>query len=155
MPRPARAVILTATNSSHAETLSMPGHPQYRITGNESGVGRTLEVANADGSWSKVGDVSVRADQNSTTVDMAEVNGALKDRGFDPIGPLDTSLPGTPIDAPQPAFTSLKPIKMCFKSAGRPWRAAGRQTPQPLSSQLPPLTKNLVSPLALPVAVHS
>ena len=36
--------------------------------------------------------------------------------------------------------TSRNPIKMCLSVAGRECRAAGRQTPQPLSSQEPPLT---------------
>ncbi len=36
--------------------------------------------------------------------------------------------------------TSLNPIKMCLSDSGRECRAAGRHTPQPLSSQDPPLT---------------
>ena len=36
--------------------------------------------------------------------------------------------------------TSLNPIKMCLSDSGRGCRAAGRHTPQPLSSQDPPLT---------------
>ncbi len=41
----------------------------------------------------------------------------------------------------QPASaTSLNPMRMCLSDSGRGCRAAGRHTPQPLSSQDPPLT---------------
>ncbi len=41
---------------------------------------------------------------------------------------------------PSISATSRNPISICFNSDGRECRAAARQTPQPLSSQEPPLT---------------
>jgi hypothetical protein len=98
----AASVLLGSTNSNHDQTLTIPGHPQYRITGKEDMVGRTLEVQNADGGWEPIGTISVGGVQGGpTTVDMTEVNDVLKDRGFEPVDLGDTSLPGTPIDGPK------------------------------------------------------
>ncbi len=58
-----------------------------------------------------------------------------------------------PNDSRAHSRTNLKPIRMCLRPPGRVWRAAGRQTPQPLSSQEPPLTMALSPPTG--VAVHS
>ncbi|MGI9418329.1 MAG: polymorphic toxin type 17 domain-containing protein [Geminicoccaceae bacterium] len=91
------AGIVVPTNSSHDETLTIPGQPQYRITGKESELNRTLEVQNADGSWEPIGRVAV----TRGGVDQAAINEILKDRGFEPIDPLPTSLPGTPTDGPK------------------------------------------------------
>ncbi|MGI9493776.1 MAG: hypothetical protein ACR2QF_15375, partial [Geminicoccaceae bacterium] len=43
----AGAIVLMPSNSSLDQTLSIPGHPQFRITGKETEITRTLEVANA------------------------------------------------------------------------------------------------------------
>lgn len=43
--------LVIPSNSNHDQILTIPGKPQYQITGKESEVGRTLEVQNADGSW--------------------------------------------------------------------------------------------------------
>ena len=93
--------ILVPTNSSHDQILTIPGHPQYRISGKESEQGQMLQVKNADGGWDDVGSVYVTGDQNGTTVDMTEVNAVLEDRGFEPITLPDTNLPGPPLDGPK------------------------------------------------------
>lgn len=75
-----------------------------------------------------------------------------RDDDVDPVWVLD--LPeGYPSGTLAGSSTSRNPIRTCLIPAGRPWRAAGRQTPQPLSSQEPPLTMKRPSPAA--VAVHS
>ena len=71
---------------------------------------------------------------------------ALSDRGFHEAAlAFKGEAPAPPVQGPlsgsSPSITGRKPTRMCFSPAGRLWRAAGRQTPQPLSSQDPPLTR--------------
>lgn len=78
--------IIVPTNSNHDQTLTIPGHPQYRITGKESEITQTLEVQNADGSWEPIGTVDIDSGPGGSHIDLAKVNDVLGDRGFEPIG---------------------------------------------------------------------
>ncbi|MGI9510480.1 MAG: EndoU domain-containing protein [Geminicoccaceae bacterium] len=106
------AIIFMPTNASHDEVLTIPGHEQYRISGKSSEVSRSVEVANADGTWTKLGQVAAGSTKDGrSTVKLSDVNDILKDSGFKPIEPQPTSLPGAPIDGPKMPTILSTPIQ--------------------------------------------
>ena len=59
---------------------------------------------------------------------------------FEDVDPPWMRQPDVAEPAQRASATSLNPMRMCLSDSGRECRAAGRHTPQPLSSHDPPLT---------------
>jgi len=94
----AGAVLVTPTNSSHDQNVPIPGNEHYQIAGKMSESTREVQVANADGTWTTLGHVSIKP---GGRVDMTQVNDVLKDRGFEPVSLPPMPPPGRPINDQQ------------------------------------------------------